>query len=257
MRDLEKRLLAARPVHIGALSVRFNALIALCVVMTCGMFINLGLWQLDRAASKRQHAANWQAALDAPAESLLAIDPDALIDNQPLRLQGRYLEQQVAFLVLFQFFQGQPGYELVSPFRLQDDGRLVLVSRGWIAPAADGSPPLIPELDQSVEIVARVHLPELPPQPGQVSDEQWPLRVARLSVEQAAQLLGEPVYPHLLRLEAGQPGVQQRHWRAPDFGTRTHYGYAAQWFLFTALLLIAALLLSSNLISLWRDRKRV
>lgn len=257
MRQLEKRLLASKPLHFGALTVHFNALIALCVVMTCGMFINLGLWQLERAAEKRQRAADWQASLQTSALPLASVDTDQLSDNQPLVLQGQYLGQQVAFLLPFQFFQGQPGFELVSPFRLQDSGELVLVSRGWLPPAADGSPPAVPELAETVEIVARVHIPEHVTPPGTVSDEQWPLRVSRLSLEQASILLDEPLYPYLLRLESGQPGVLQRHWRSPDFGTRTHYGYAAQWFFFTLAVLVATLLLSSNLITLWRHRKGV
>ena len=256
-------ILAARRISVGRLQLRFNWLIALGVVMTCGMFINLALWQLDRAAEKRQMQADWQAAQSAEPldfSQLLDRDGDVPVNGLPVSLRGEYLNQQVAFLVMYQFFQGQPGYELVSPVRVSGHDELVLVSRGWVAPGDAGELPQITDVGGELQLLARVHVPEIAVEAGTVTDTQWPLRVPRLQPEQASRLLGEPVYAHVLRLEAEQPGVKVRHWTQPSFSARTHYGYAAQWIFFTLVVVVATLLLSTNLLTLlqqWRGGKTV
>lgn len=250
-------LLATRPINIGRLQIHFNGLIALCVFLTCGMFVNLGFWQLDRAAEKRQLQADWQAAQAAEPVPYAGLSESAVTDGLPVELSGSFLDRQVAFLVLYQFHQGRPGYELISPFRVPGDEQLVLISRGWIGPGEQGELPLVPDVPGTQRVLARVHVPEVLPEAGTVTDTEWPLRVPRMNTEQAARLLGEPVYPHVLRLEAEQAGVLARHWTAPSFTTRTHYAYAAQWFFFTFVVVVSTLLLGTNIISLVRQKKAV
>lgn len=274
---------AGRDLRIGRLEIRFNWFIALCVVMTCGMFINLGLWQLDRAAEKRAREQAWEQMQTAPAIDYAELadggageEPESherllMRVGQPVRLRGNFLDPRVSFLVMYQFHRGRPGFEVISPFRPEGRDELVLVSRGWLAaPEAGGRPEVPPvrrETDNRsgsaeggspgrLEIRARLHVPELPPARGRVVDENWPLRVPGLHPGQAGELLGEAVYPQILRLQDGEPGFLQAHWQAPDFGRRMHYGYAVQWFLFTALVVLASVLLSSNLLALLRSRHR-
>lgn len=274
---------ASRDLRIGRLEIRFNWFIALCLVMTCGMFINLGLWQLDRAAEKRAREQAWEQMQTAPAVDYAELADGAageelerherllMRTGQPVRLQGEFLDPRVSFLVMYQVHRGQPGFEVVSPFRPQGRDELVLVSRGWLpAPEAGGRPEVPPvrrdngddsrdvgEGDpDTLEIRARLHVPELPPARGRVVDENWPLRVPGLHPGQAGELLGETVYPQVLRLMEGEPGLLQAHWQEPDFGRRMHYGYAVQWFLFTVLVVVAAVLLSSNLLPLLRAGRR-
>lgn len=278
---------ASRDLRIGRLEIRFNWFIALCIVMTCGMFVNLGLWQLDRAAEKRAREQAREQMQSAPAidygELVSSTGNGVSHDNllirsgQPVRLQGRFLDPRVSFLLMYQFHGGRSGFEVVIPFRPDGRDELVLISRGWM-PAPDESgrpevPPIGPARGSAshgaatnpdagggdgpmLEIVARLHVPELPPGRGRVVDEDWPLRVSGLHPGQAAELLGEAVYPQVLRLTDEQPGLLQMHWQEPDFGRRMHYGYAVQWFLFTVLVVLAALLLGSNLLSLLRGKER-
>ena len=153
------------------------------------------------------------------------------------------------------------------PLRLSD-GTLALVSRGWLAPgqevvtAAGGGAghqlPAIPAIEGSGEArqwLAQLVVPVVDVAPATVVDSQWPVRLARLNTEQAGRLLGEPVYPYLLRLEAGQPGGLARHWSAPPVSTRTHTAYAVQWFLIAVLVAVVALFMSSNLMQLLNRRR--
>lgn len=271
----------SRDLQFGRLRIRFNWFIALCVVMTCGMFINLGLWQLDRALEKRDREQAWEQMQAAPPidyaeladsgtaeEGLESHERLLMRAGQPVRLRGDFLEPRVSFLVMYQFHRGQPGFEVVAPFRPQGRDALVLVSRGWLAAPQEGGRPEVPSVSDArsgvanedapagLEIRARLHVPELPPARGRVVDDDWPLRVPGLHPGQAGELLGEAVYPQVLRLMDGEPGLLQAHWQEPDFGRRMHYGYAVQWFVFTVLVVLASVLLSSNVLSLLRGRGR-
>jgi len=242
--------------RFGKLSVQIDAFILLCIFLTCGMFVSLGFWQLDRAAEKRALAAAYEEAAQAepiPLTSLPGPDEALISNNRRVALQGRF-QNEISFLVLYQFFQGRPGYELVTPFRPASGGDLILISRGWIAPGSSGDRPEVPAVDGEQSLVARLYLPEINSSPGEVTDDSWPVRLPRMNVAQAGLLLGETVFPYVLRLESGQPGVQGRHWTQPDFGTRSHYAYTAQWFALAALVLLLSFAYASNVLSLLRDR---
>lgn len=245
--------------HLGKLTVQVDAFILLCIFLSCGMFVSLGFWQLDRAAEKRAQAVAWLAAAEAEPVPFAALpdagtgDEELVSNNRRVALQGSF-QNEISFLVLYQFFQGRPGYELVTPVRPADGGELVLVSRGWIAPDDSGGRPDVPMVDGQQSMIARLYLPDTEIPPGEITDDSWPVRMPRLNVTQASRLLGEPVYPHVLRLESGQPGVQGRHWPQPDFSTRSHYAYTAQWFGLALLVLLASFAYASNILTLLRER---
>jgi len=240
--------------RLGPLAIQINWLVLLCFFSSLGMFVSLGFWQLDRAAEKRALVNSLEARAQlAPAALALAEQTDLFGNMSRVMVSGQY-EPEVSFLVMFQFFRGQPGFELVTPFRC-DDGSLVLVSRGWLAADASGGIPQIPGVQGAHQLTAQVHIPDFEIPPAEVSDTSWPVRLSRLNVEQAGRLLGEPLYPYVLRLESGQTGVLDRHWQPPRISIRTHIAYAVQWFAIALLVSIAALLYSSNLLQLLREKQ--
>lgn len=243
----------SRTIRLGPVTLRFNPLVAVCVLLSCSLFLRLGFWQLDRAAEKREAEQAREARLEADPVRPGSLSTDMPPEYTRVSLRGEYLDSRVVFLRLYQFHQGQPGYEVLAPFRPAGGGELVLVSRGWLAPTGEGSRPSIPPVEGTQRLVARVHQPPADVRPGEVSDRDWPVRLPRLDLEQAEQLLGDPLRPYVLRLEAGQPGVLTRHWSVPDFSTRTHYVYATQWFGFVLLVLLGTIYFSTNLFSRHRS----
>lgn len=253
--------------RIGQLTIKIQWLVLICLLSTLGMLISLGLWQLERAAEKRALAFDLQLRASAVPVTLHEAQQSPLFgDQMRVYVQGRF-EQDAPFLIPFQFYRGRAGYEVIMPLRLSD-GTLALVSRGWLAPANEvvtvgsdesGSQlpeiPLIEDSGEARQWVAQLVVPAVEVPPATVVDSQWPVRVARLNMEQAGRLLGEPVYPYLLRLEAGQPGVLARHWSVPSVSTRTHTAYAVQWFVMALMVAIAALFMSSNLAQLLKGRR--
>ena len=120
----------------GKIEFRFNWKIAACVLLTAAGLIRLGLWQLDRAGEKfaQQRSfqdAGLQQASPLPGIPLAGRELDMLQhQNRRVSLSGHYLNEQSVFLI-YQTFQDQLGYEVVTPFRLADMDQIVLVSRGW------------------------------------------------------------------------------------------------------------------------------
>lgn len=238
---------------LGKLVIQINWLILLCFISSMGMFLSLSAWQLDRAAQKQQLAeALVQRAEMAPVP-LQDAEQHALFGDQfPVTLSGEF-ENSIPFLKTFQFYRGQAGLEVITPFR-RNDGMLVLLSRGWLASGGADSVPEIAPVTGRHTLTAHVSVPEQAIPPVDITTQTWPVVVRRLNVEQAERLLGEPVYPYILRLAEGQAGVLARHWPEPRISTRTHIGYAIQWILIAMVVAIAALLLSSNALTLYRQR---
>lgn len=251
-----------RRVHLGPLTLRINWVVFACIVATIGGLVRLGIWQLNRAAEKI--AA--QAAVEAearrsprPIESLTSAELEASnpqLRNLHVALDGVY-DNDHTILVLAQFLDDQIGYEVVTPLRLDSNGGLVLVSRGWttgILPP--NTPPMTQPVAGPVRLLAQIHVPpagqRIPP--SQVDASQWPLRVRGIEIPIIEATLGESVFPFVVRLTPDQPGMLARHWAEANADVDTHLSYALQWFTFAVMVLLGSLFAGSNLLELMRDR---
>jgi len=249
---------------IGPLQVRVHWLIALCVFLVITTLINLGLWQLGRAAEKRSMQDAMLARQLEPPVSLaslpssyaapLGTEQQQQLENLSVTLSGSYWNE-ASFLVAFQFLQGAPGFELITPVTLPT-GQHVLVSRGWIAPGNEGQP-AIQAMSGPQTLVGQLHIPPVPPGVDavtQVEGEAWPVRFRRLDIARAAQILDRPLLPYVVRLAEGQPGVMARHWPALTVSTRSNIQYALQWFGMALGVAVISLLMSTNVLALWRGK---
>ena len=240
---------------IGSFAIRWNWLIAACVIITTLALGRLGVWQLDRAAEK---VAEQQALLleqkdnatpieDIPQGHLHRANPD--LPNRHVALDGHY-ENERTILLVAEFFDSQIGYGVVTPFRLQSTGDLVLVHRGWTSGILPpDTPPATRPVDGPVTINAQIHVPPENARviPSEINASEWPLQMRSLELDVIAELLGEPVFPFEVRLTENQGGVLVRHWPAVQVDVNQHLFYAMQWFLFASIVAIAGLLASSNL----------
>lgn len=231
--------------------------------MTAAAFGRLGLWQLDRAAEKVEA----QAALviessqnAAPIESI----PTGHLHRSNPELQNRHVSMKGEFvndrtiLLLAQFFQGMIGYGVVTPFRLESNDQLVLVSRGWttgILPP--DTPPDLRPTSGPVEITGQIHVPpeNVRVLASQIDASVWPLRMRSLEFDVVADILDEPLFPFEIRLTEDQDGVLVRHWPAVNADVNQNLSYSVQWFSLALLVLFASLLASSNAWALLRGRK--
>jgi cytochrome oxidase assembly protein ShyY1 len=226
-----------------------HVLVALVLVS----FTSFGFWQLRRheARLERNELASARLAaapLDVAGVLALADDPRAgevpPLAYRRVRLTGTF-EPEYEVLRRPVARDGAPGYAVVTPFVL-DDGRAVLVERGWVPQALD-----------------RVPVREAPPPEGIVTIEGWTLpterpptgalaaiaprdppsgrlvTVAYVDEERLADQVPHPLAPVQVILDVPPRAPGDRTLPlppvAPEFGIGAHLGYAIQWFAFVLI----------------------
>ena len=254
--------MSGRIFRYGPVELRWNWLIFACVVATMAGLVRLGLWQLDRAQDKielqQSHTAlgNQQAI---PLTQVPTAGPEfdrQQHQNRRVVLDGAYRNERSIFLI-YQTYEGQPGYEVLTPFRLRNLSLLVLVSRCWsVITAYEDLAQALPHISVSLRVEGQIHVPserELA-QRNLPHETRWPLLLRYPDMNELVTHFDTPLFPYIVRLAEGQPGVLIRHWPAVNADTSQHFSYALQWFAMAIALAIVSLVLSSNLASLIRSR---
>lgn len=95
------------------------------------VLLGLGAWQLERLSWKQGLIAELTSRMEAPPIAM----PDAPADPASLEfrrvtLQGEFLHDKELYFP-DKTYKGTHGLWVATPFRL-DDGRVVIVNRGWV-----------------------------------------------------------------------------------------------------------------------------
>jgi len=223
--------------------VRWSATwgMTLLTLAAVAAFIALGRWQWHRAAEKR--------ALNEDFSSSAAVVSDlggrAIGDftrYAQIRVHGRY-DGEHQFLLDNVSHRGQAGYEVLTPLLL-DDGRMLIVNRGWLPLTHSRSelPYVGIDLPASIAVtgradqlpVAAIALGHASPAPG----PQWPKVTSFPRMEELSAALGSRLEPRLLLLNAAEPLGFARDWEPEGLGPARHVSYAVQWWSFAALALV-------------------
>ncbi len=226
-------------------SLRFRPRLAstVAVAILLPLFVVLGFWQLRRADEKVELR---ETAAERAREPPVDLDTTALTGMsglawRPVRARGRW-DAGHQVLLDNQVSDGQTGYLVFTPLRLDGSGGTVLVDRGWVPAGAYRN--TRPDLRMHTERADVVGVAAPPPPAGlgsrpDVDDSLGPgvLRVERLDPAQLAGWLGVKLLPVTIRLDPAAPDGYRREWRMPGFGPQRHIAYAVQWFLFALILL--------------------
>ncbi|MBL8200920.1 MAG: SURF1 family protein [Chromatiales bacterium] len=198
-----------------------------------GIGVTAGLWQVGRAAEKRDLEARFAAGGSADVlQRLVGNEAAAEFRYRTVRLAGRYDPDHQLLLDNISHDR-QPGYQVLTPFATA--GGVVLVNRGWVR--ADGDRRILPDIrvaSDPREVVGRI---EWLPRPGielaavaPAPDAPWPRRLLFPTSEQASAQLGVPLPNYQLLLDPAAPDGYVREWRPGGMGPDRHLAYAVQWF---------------------------
>ena len=198
-------------------------------VVFIGVFVSLGMWQLDRAAEKNALLELFEGGggyVEPPNFS----DLDAF---DRIEVPGRFRpERQVLIDNIPK--EGRLGYYVVTPFEPSTNDPLLLVNRGWIPKGRSLDD--LPDLDVSADFISVRglvgHLPRVAIRPGEAFAEHgpWPRVALYPTADEVAAELDEPVLPVALLLAPEAPDGFVRSWQPNVSGPMTHYSYAFQWF---------------------------
>lgn len=232
-------MVADYPMAKTGLTIRFWV-IAAAALLGAFITLQLGLWQLSRAAEKQA----LQADIDART-ALPPLDTAALGGSQAphvwmhrrVSLRGHWLDRHTVYLENRQM-DGKPGFYVLTPLQLDGAAQVVLVQRGWVQRHFND----------------RTALPELPPAVGTVqvdgriapppaklyafeSREQGKIR-QNLDLAGFAQETGLPLAAYSILQTGPQGDGLLRDWAAIQTGVAKHHGYAFQWFALSGLITV-------------------
>lgn len=223
----------------------------LFVLVVLLALINLGLWQLRRLEERRTLNANIAAALEQPPLVLTgeeAVNPDAL-HFQRVSVTGTFDNAQ-AIVLRNQSLDNIPGLHLVTPLRLSDSDRTVLVDRGWIPRGqADPDPASLIAYDLPGEVtIEGIAYRTQTRSSGWLSPLDPPLKEGqtrlvawfRVDIDRIQEQVPYPLLPIFIKQlpdsNTAPNSLPQPEGVTLDEGP--HLGYAIQWFSFAGILVI-------------------
>jgi surfeit locus 1 family protein len=228
--------------HIRGRAYRYTFKIGfflLCLIFFV-VLCQLGIWQLHRYHYKKDLLTAYDQRLHAAPISFMA----AMKNPQNLRFQsvtvtGHY-EDKFQMVISNRYYQDKPGFEVLTPLRIQGDNKLLLVDRGWIEKTT--KPLALPKISGDQHITGYIKL---------LDERQFilgnnilepnstPVVIQKIDIADINALTHEAFYPFVLRLNPAQPNGFVRDWIISASPPERHFGYAIQWFAMALVLLIA------------------
>lgn len=215
---------------------RPRALPTLATLVAVAVFVSAGNWQRGRMQQKEALRAEFAAAAVMPPAPLpLGVTDWSAWRYRNVVVHGRY-DAGRQILIDNRVQAGRVGYHVVAPLVL-DDGRTVLVNRGWVAAGADRQAlPLVPPPVGAVTVTGRLVVPTrgyLELRRDVLVGAVW----QNLDPARFASVTGIAVVD--VAIEQSPEGAPAdglvRAWPAPDTGIDTHRIYMVQWYSFAVL----------------------
>lgn len=224
-------------------AVRWTAYIAVAVVfaIACAFLSN---WQFSRNAERSEQLALVEANYDAdPVAFAEVVPPDAGFEAAdewtPVVIRGSYVADD-QLLVRNRAHGGTAAYEVVVPFRAED-GRVLLINRGWVPPGEQQNlPDLVPAPPEGeVVVIARLRPGEPLPSSGRSAPEG---QVPTIHLPTVAQTIDPAVAADLelgaygvMASEKPAPATRPQALASPSEDPGPHLSYAIQWILFAVM----------------------
>jgi surfeit locus 1 family protein len=215
-----------------------------------------GNWQLGRAHQKeRLQQAYDRGVADAPIH--LTGTPASVDDLRLKRVEvaGEFVPKGLVLLDN-KVRNGQPGYEVIMPLKVDGSSMHVLINRGWIASGPDRSRlPSVNTPDATIRVTGMAMVPGRFLELAKAEDAGpvW----QNLTIDRYAARTGYQVQPVVVQQQNELDDGLLRSWVRPDFGIAKHYGYAVQWFSFFGLILFLYIFFNVKSTRSKKDQKDV
>jgi surfeit locus 1 family protein len=222
----------------------------LAMLLLCGVFLRLAVWQWHRAEYKSALLAAFTEQGAAPALSLNGAVHDGAFATLPryrhVQADGAYDSGRQLLLQDMTHDDGV-GYEVLTPFQLQGGG-LLLVDRGWVPALESGKPPLVAVADAPRHIrgmLGALPVPGLRLGEGAAPAAGWPKILFYPRRQDLAPIYGDGLLAPVLLLDGAEPDGYVRDF-SPDVGfpPARHLAYAFQWVALAAAVFIVWLVVN-------------
>lgn len=210
---------------------RFNPGIRITIffIFFALLFFSLGVWQIERGQSKMKILNEFEENLKKMPEYLN--EQSGKWDR--VYVEGRW-DNSEQILIDNSVNRGVAGYKVLTPFRINETNKIILIDRGWIKQNKYRNELPNIEITTLNETVSGIlELPEL----GLVlSDDlvskEWPKISQSKNLEVLSKEYDESIYPFILLADPILKNSLEYIKIVPTNMTPIkHYGYSAQWFL--------------------------
>ncbi len=211
----------------------FSRLMLILTIFGVTLFVSLGFWQMRRGEEKRQMLVSFADKERMPAIFWQQKDFEPPSQYQKLRVQGHFLSK--IFLLDNQYRNHKFGYDVIQALLLEN-GRIVLVDRGWIASSNRGKGLLYLENYISSNVTEITGMAYFPSKKGFVLGtpfEEISKNIVIIETQDPiliSKLLHKSVYPFIIRESENPSGPFLQQWPVVSMPPERHYAYALQWF---------------------------
>ena len=218
---------------------------AFCLILF-GVFLSLGIWQVNRVAEKELQQQVIDQRTNRPAITLNQTPTPDIQPYTKATVSGKYRAAE-QFLLDNIIQAGKPGFYVITPFDIAGTKDTILVNRGWVAQKRTRLD--LPEITTNLSnqtLQGSLSTPRSKPVilgniDNPISDT--PPLWYYMDSEHFEKTVGYTVLPLILRLSP-LPNTSSdtpllRQWPKFEAKTGMHIGYAIQWFVFALFVLIA------------------
>ncbi len=235
-------------------------------VVSVGILIKLGLWQLERGNEKLRYEQQLSERAQQSSRSLDAVISewkDSRIQAQgaseQLFLNGLKvdveLEAPSGLVVLLdnQIHQGTVGYVIymLGKVRLEDENnslvaeKQLLIDLGFVAASNDRRElPQLGNITLPTNMSGRLYTRSVNPLSHELGLENTtPKRIQNINITALSEYTGQAVLPFVFQPQSLESWPYELLWRPTAMKSEKHFGYSFQWFVMAAVLLFLMLLI--------------
>ncbi|MEZ8243414.1 SURF1 family protein [Vibrio splendidus] len=235
-------------------------------VVSVGILIKLGLWQLERGNGKLRYEQQLsERAQQSPRslDSVISEWKDSRIQAQgaseQLSLNGLKvdveLETPSGLVVLLdnQVNQGAVGYVIymLGEVRFKDENeslvaeKQLLIDLGFVAASNDRRElPQLGNITLPTNMSGRLYTRSVNPLSHELGLENTtPKRIQNINITALSEYTGQAVLPFVFQPQSLESWPYELLWRPTAMKSEKHFGYSFQWFVMAAVLLFLMLLI--------------
>ncbi|MFI3275526.1 SURF1 family protein [Vibrio sp.] len=229
-------------------------------LVSVGILIKLGLWQLDRGNEKlryEQQLSQRATQSSRPLDTVISEWREESVRTQqslnPSTLNGLKADVQLVktsglvFLLDNQINQGTVGYVIymLGEVQTQDGRKQLLIDLGFVAASNDRKElPQIGNVTLPTKMSGRLYTRSVNPLSQDLGLENTaPKRIQNIDIEALSQYIGQKVLPFIFQPQSLDSWPYEMLWRPTAMKSEKHFGYSFQWFVMAAVLLSLMLLI--------------
>ena len=229
-------------------------------VVSVGILIKLGLWQLDRGNEKLSYEHQLlERAQQSPKDLELVIgdwqrgNTQTQVDLTRQIWNGQKVNITLAAqsgLVLLldnQINQGVVGYVIYMLGNIQSQGveKRILIDLGFVAASNDRRElPKLGDIVLPTTMSGRLYTRSINPLSQTLGlEETIPKRIQNLNIEELSQYTKKEVMPFVFQPQNLESWPYEFLWRPTAMKSEKHFGYSVQWFVMAGVLLFLMVLI--------------